>query len=26
MLHPMKVKEEIANLKVNLTFDKAIFS
>jgi len=26
MLHPMKVKEKIANLKVDLTFDKAIFS
>jgi hypothetical protein len=26
MLHPVKVKEEIANLEVDLTFDKAIFS
>ncbi len=26
VLHPMKVKEEFANLKVDLTFNEAIFS
>jgi hypothetical protein len=26
MLHPVKVKEKIANLEVDLTFDKVIFS
>ncbi len=26
VLHPMKVKEEIADLKVELTFNEAIFS